>query len=243
MIQSQKVLAIIPARGGSKGILGKNIRRMGGKPLIAWTINAANESAYIDRTILSSDDRGIIEVAKRLGCDVPFVRPGELATDESGTAGAILHAVNTIEEQFDYIVVLQPTSPLRSAEDIDNCIRVCIEKKALSCVSVSKADKSPYWMYSVDTDGKMTPVIDTADKPSRRQDLPVAYTLNGAVYVIKVENFIKTMAFIDQETVAYIMPKERSIDIDTEFDILIFEALLQQGKEKGITSILTGWTS
>jgi len=226
MINGKSVLAIIPARGGSKGIPRKNIREIGGKPLIAWTIEASKQSRYIDRLILSSDDEEIIGVAREWGCDVPFTRPQGLATDESGTAEVILHAIKNIEEIFDYIVVLQPTSPLRLAVDIDSCIEKCINTKSPSCVSVTGADKSPYWMYFLGDTGKITSVIDVADRPSRRQEIPVAYVLNGVVYVIEIETFMETKQLFDRDTVAYVMPRNRSLDIDTEFDLVFFEHLL-----------------
>jgi len=228
MIKGEKILAIIPARGGSKGIPRKNIREVGGKPLIAWTIDAARESSYIDRLILSSEDEEIIEIAREWGCDVPFTRPQELATDESGTAEVILHAITNIDERYDYIVVLQPTSPLRISTDIDNCIQYCHETNAPSCVSVTEAEKSPFWMYFLDDEGRMTSVIDVANRPTRRQEIPTAYALNGAVYVVEVESFERTPQLIDKQTVAYIMPKIRSLDIDTDFDLMLFQTLLDK---------------
>lgn len=226
MINGKKVLAVIPARGGSKGVPKKNIREVGGKPLIAWTIDAARKSKYIDRLIFSSEDKETIEIALKYGCDVPFVRPLELATDESGTTEVILHAIENITERYNYIVVLQPTSPLRLSTDIDNCIQHCLETNSLSCVSVTEAEKSPYWMYFLDDKGKMTGVIDIKNRPTRRQNIPTAYTLNGAVYVVEIESFKKTMKLINNQTVAYIMPKIRSLDIDTDFDFMLFQTLL-----------------
>jgi len=229
MINDKKVLAIIPARGGSKGVPRKNIRELSGKPLIAWTIEAALKSRYIDRLILSSDDDEIIEIAGKWGCEAPFIRPKELATDVTGTANVIFHAIKNIGERYDYIVVLQPTSPLRLAADIDNCIKYCIEMNSTSCVSVTEAEKNPYWMYFLDNDGRMTSVIDVSKIPTRRQDLPAAYSLNGAVYVVKVEWFEKSVKLIDKQTVAYVMPKIRSLDIDTELDLMIFQVILDKG--------------
>ena len=153
MIKDKTVLAIIPARGGSKGVPLKNIRDVGGKPLIAWTIMEGKKSKYIDRLILSSEDERIINVAKKLGCEVPFTRPSSLAQDETPSIDVIVHAVQTIPEKYDYIVLLQPTSPLRKVTDIDNCIEQCLQKNAKACVSVTEPEKSPFWMYKIDENG------------------------------------------------------------------------------------------
>lgn len=228
MINERKILAVIPARGGSKGIPRKNIIEVGGKPLIAWTISAARKSRYIDKLILSSDDDEIMTIARKFGCDVPFTRPGELASDTSGTVEVILHAINNIHEKYDYIVILQPTSPLRSVSDIDNCIENCFEKNAPSCVSVTEVEKSPYWMYILDENARMKSVIDFKNRSMRRQELPATYALNGAVYVVNSESFMKTQKLIESETVAYIMPIIRSLDIDTEYDLMIAQMILNQ---------------
>jgi CMP-N,N'-diacetyllegionaminic acid synthase len=223
---NKRVLAIIPARGGSKGVPGKNIRIIGGKPLLSWTIEAAQSSQFIDRTILSSDDEDIMRVAKACGCDVPFVRPAELATDEANPVDAVLHAIDTIEEKYDYIVLLQVTSPLRDTQDIDKCIQLCVDSDAESVVSVVEADKSPYWMYMLDEDKKIKPILESENRPKRRQGAATVYELNGAVYVIKTDCLKSRKAFVSDETLAYIMPKSRSLDIDTELDIKYLEFLL-----------------
>ncbi|MFK2827246.1 acylneuraminate cytidylyltransferase family protein [Bacillus sp. B190/17] len=226
MIDSKKVLAIIPARGGSKGVRRKNIRNLAGKPLIAWTIEEGRKSKYIDRLILSSEDVEIIEVAKSYGCDVPFVRPKELAKDNTPGIEPVLHAVSELEG-YDFVVLLQPTSPLRTVTDIDKCIEKCILEKADACVSLVEADKSPYWMYYVDDRSKMSNIMYTEKKYSRRQDIPSVYVLNGAVYVANVGWLKVHKTFLTTNTISYIMPKKRSYDIDTELDFLICEKILQ----------------
>ena len=226
MIDQKTVLAIIPARGGSKGLPRKNIREVNGKPLLAWTIEAAQKSRFIDRLILSSDDQEIITIAQKWGCEIPFVRPHALATDQATGAEVILHAMKTINKKYDYIVLLQPTSPLRSGEDIDTCIEMCQSQKASSCVSVTEAKKSPFWMYFLDKDKILHPVLNMADLPTRRQDLPAAFALNGAVYVAEWDWFLKSKQFVSSQTVAYIMPQERSLDIDTPLDFNFFQYLM-----------------
>lgn len=225
MIDNKKVLAVIPARGGSKGVLRKNVKELAGKPLIAWTIEAAKKSKYIDRLLLSSEDDEIIKVAKEYGCEVPFVRPSELALDDTPGIDPLLHALEKITG-YDYIVSLQPTSPLRIAEDIDTCIEKMLETNSPACVSVTEPTHSPYWMYTVNNQKKMQPLIEQDSLTVRRQDLPVVYALNGAVYVAEVNWLKRHKSFLTKETVAFIMPEKRSHDIDTENDFLWCEWLL-----------------
>jgi CMP-N,N'-diacetyllegionaminic acid synthase len=224
VISGKKVLAVITARGGSKGIPRKNIREIGGKPLIAWSIEAAKKSKYIDKLVLSSEDPEIISVAKGLGCEAPFVRPKELAQDDTPGVDPVLHALEKLEG-YDYVVLLQPTSPLRSAGDIDACIENCVKQKASSCVSVSEPSKSPYLTYKMDTKSLLLPLL--KGKFQRRQDLPQAYGVNGAVYVAKSEWLKNKKGFMGEDTIGYVMPPERSIDVDTELDIVFVEALLK----------------
>src|SRR5271157_3678171 len=142
MIQNQSVLALIPARGGSKGVPRKNLREIAGKPLIAWAIEAGRQSRYIDRLILSSEDPEIMAQARSWGCEVPFVRPAELARDDTPGMEPVLHALTALPEEYDYVVVLQPTSPLRLAEDIDGCLETCLRQEAPACVTVAEVDQS-----------------------------------------------------------------------------------------------------
>ncbi|MEJ9212203.1 acylneuraminate cytidylyltransferase family protein [Bacillus smithii] len=226
MIHDKKVLAIIPARGGSKGIPRKNIKNLAGKPLIAWTIEEAKKSKYIDRLILTSEDKEIINVANEYGCEVPFVRPKELAQDDTPGVAPILHAIQEVPG-FDYIVLLQPTSPLRLVKDIDGAIEKSEKNHGIACVSVCKTDKNPYWMYQLDSKDFMSPFINTDHFPVRRQDAPAIYQLNGAVYVSTVEELIKQRTFLQDKVLAYQMPSERSVDIDTIIDFKICEMLLK----------------
>jgi N-acylneuraminate cytidylyltransferase len=221
MYKGKSILAIIPARGGSKGIPRKNLKELAGKPLIAWTIEEAKKSQHLDRLILSSEDDEIIKVAQEWDCEVPFVRPAELAQDDTPGIEPVIHAINAIGEKYDYIVLLQPTSPLRKVSDIDDCIRHCIQEDAPVCASVCVVDKNPYWMYTLNEGTKIYPLIQVGPCIERRQDLPPIYVLNGAVYVAKPEYLLKEKCFISEETLAYIMPADRSWDIDDEIDFLI----------------------
>lgn len=228
MIDDKKVLGIIPARGGSKGIPRKNLKLLAGKPLIAWTIEEAKKSQWLDRLILSSEDEEIIATAKALGCEVPFVRPPEMAQDDTPGIEPVIHALDCLDEPYDYIVLLQPTSPLRTVADIDGCIRYCVQESAQACVSVSLVDKHPYWMHTIDQHHRLHPLLPVAHVIQRRQDLPPIYIENGAIFMAQTGFLLKERSFTTKETLAYIMPPERSWDIDTEADFY-YCALLKGG--------------
>jgi CMP-N,N'-diacetyllegionaminic acid synthase len=222
MICGKSVLAIIPARGGSKGIPKKNIYEAAGKPLIAWTIEEARKSTYIDRLILSSDDDEIMAAGVRYGCEVPFRRPPELARDDTPGSAPVLHAINMLPG-YDYVVLLQPTSPLRTAEDIDACLALCERHSAASCVSVVEAEENPYWMFRVGEKDRMVSLFPGLPLHARRQDLPKVYELNGAIYVSAVDQMLRHETFLTDDTVMYVMPRDRSIDIDTMEEMAAFE--------------------
>lgn len=228
MIKDKSILAIIPARGGSKGVLRKNIRVLAGRPLLAWTIDEAKKSKYVDRTILTSDDEEIINVARQWNCEVPFIRPTELAQDHVSGIEPILHALKNIKDQYDYFVLLQPTSPLRIVNDIDGCIEKCLNCNAPVCTTVTEPDKSPFWMFYLGHSERLVPVIRQENRSILRQELSRVYALNGSVFVAKVDWFIKHRTFICEETIAYVTPKERSIDIDTELDMKFCECILSE---------------
>lgn len=224
MIGQERLLAVVPARGGSKGVPRKNVREVGGFPLIAWSLQAARESRYVDTTIVSTDDEEIARVARAHGGEVPFMRPSALATDKAPTIDVVLDVLQRYPGH-QWVVLLQPTSPLRQAADIDAAIDHCLEANAPSCVSVCEAQESPYWMYTITDAGHMEPVI-PATARTRRQDLPPAYSLNGAIYLARVDWLERERTFVRPETVAYEMPLVRSLDIDTESDLLQLQTLL-----------------
>jgi CMP-N,N'-diacetyllegionaminic acid synthase len=226
VINGRKVLAIIAARGGSKGLPGKNITNLGGKPLLAWSIEAAQRSHYIDRLILTSDSEDIIAVAEKFGCEVPFRRPAELATDSAAADLTLIHALDHIDEPFDYFVLLQPTSPLRDTADIDGAIALCETRGAPACVGMCETPKPAEWMYRVGDDGLVKPILGEIDT-SRRQDLPATFVINGAVYVARVDWYRRHRGFLSPETIAWRMPPERSIDIDTELDLAVARAIMR----------------
>ncbi len=227
MYKNNKILGIIPARGGSKGVPRKNLRLLAGRPLIAWTIEAAKESSLLDRVILSSEDDEIMETARRHGLEVPFKRPPELARDDTPGILPVLHALEMLSsENYTHVVLLQPTSPMRNSEDIDGAIRLCIDRAAPACLGVCEAPHPPWWMFGMDADRKLSPLMAAKDIPLRRQDAPKAYQLNGAIYVAEIGFIKSSKGFIGPESLGYAMPGERSLDIDSELDILLAESLL-----------------
>jgi len=225
MINQKKILAIIPARGGSKGITRKNIRMLGDRPLIAWTIEAAQNSMYVDRVIVSTDDVEIAEVASRFNCDVPFMREPELARDETPMMDVVIDAIQRCPG-YDWVLLLQPSSPLRDVADIDSAVHFCLEKKAPSCVSIALVEESPYWMYMLNDDGTINPLLSHYEV-TRRQDLPPVYSLNGAIYFAQADWLMKNRTFVTEHTIAYKMPAERSMDLDTESDFQQLQIFLK----------------
>lgn len=219
MIEGKSVLAVVTARGGSKGVPGKNILPIGGRPLIQWTIDAARGSRHIDRLILSSEDPAIIEIASKGGCEVPFRRDPALAGDEASSIDVVVDALQRVPGH-DIVVLLQPTSPLRTAADIDGAIQLLETSGAPACVSLRMADEHPYLTFRLGDGGV---IARFAEPPAgislRRQDLPAAWCLNGAVYVARVEWFLRERSFLSPQTVGYGMPAERSLDIDTLADV------------------------
>lgn len=219
-------VAIIPARAGSKGIPGKNKQMLCGKPLISWTIAAAQAAHSLDHIMVSTDDEEIADIALALGVNVPFLRPPELAQDNTSSIEPVLHALSIVDS-FDSAVLLQPTSPLRTATDIDAIIDLAIAKAAKSAVSVCESREPIQWNFTIQLGGSLKPLL-AGEMINRRQEAGVTYVLNGALYYFDVRWFLTTKKFIDIETLPYIMPQERSIDIDSDFDWMMAEFLLDR---------------
>jgi len=224
MIEGDRVLAVIAARGGSKGLPGKNIRDLGGKPLIAWSIEAASQSQYVDRAIVSTDDTEIADAARRWAGDVPFLRPAELATDEAPIIASLLHAADSAPERYRYVVLLQATSPFRLGSDIDAALDLCRKQGAPACVSVTPSPKAR-WLQEIDATGHLVALFQ--NDGSRRQELGQAYQPNGAVYVAQLDWLRRKTSFYTLETLGYVMPPERSVDIDSISDFYVAEAILR----------------
>jgi CMP-N,N'-diacetyllegionaminic acid synthase len=222
------IVGIIPARGGSKGIPRKNLRNIAGKPLIAYTIEAARGAKLLTKVTVSTDDKEIAATAKSHGAEVPILRPSELAQDSSPTIHAIQHMVRHIEDQggkVDVAVTLQPTSPLREAVDIDVAVKILLDTGADSVISVTAAKYSPYLMFTLNGD-RLVPFFGEEAK-IRRQDLPKVYSLNGAIYVTRRDTLMKGNSLYGKDVRAYVMPEERSLDVDTLLDLRIIDLLLR----------------
>lgn len=214
------------ARGGSKGLPRKNLRKLGGRPLVTWSIQAARESQLLDRAILSTDDDEIMDAARAAGGDVPFRRPPELATDTADPIEVLDHALRMVKDAFDIVVLLQATSPLRCGRDIDDGLRQMAAASAPACVSVCRPNHSPYLLYQTDEVGRLRPLIKRPAGAVRRQDFPDAWLLNGAFYSARVQWLRQTRTFVTEDTVAFVMPPERSVDIDDELDLALAQVIV-----------------
>lgn len=228
-----KVLATICARGGSKGVPGKNIRLLCGKPMIVYTIEVAQRCKSIDRVIVSTDDTEIAQIARASSAEVPFLRPKELATDRAPKLAVIKHAVRFMETELDYspdiVVDLDPTSPLRTEKDIESCIRM-VEEGADNVFSVTEAHRNPYFNMVEIIDGKVQLVKRPARAVPRRQDAPRVYDMNASIYVWKREALMNNDSIFLENTKIHIMPKW-AIDIDDETDFEFVEFILRKGGE------------
>ena len=229
---------MITARGGSKGIPGKNIKLLGGKPLLAYSIEAAKKSKLITHLIVSTDNKKIAEVAKKFGGEVPFMRPKELAEDKTPHVPVMKHAIEFMEKKFgivfDYVVILQPTSPFRLVEDIDDTITKLLGSDADSAVSLMAVDNAynPIKLKKLEGD-KVLPYYLPEPEGLRHQDFPKVYKRSSAVYVMRRDLLMKDNKLYGDKIVGYIVPAERSIDIDTPFEWFRAEWMLNDLKKKG----------
>ena len=225
------ILGVIPARGGSKGIPRKNIRPVAGRPLIAYTIEAARKARSLSRVIVSTDDPEIAEVARAWGAEAPFLRPAELARDDTPGPEPIIHAVEWLRDHEGYrpelVMKLQPTSPLREARDIDAAVEIARRRDADSVVSVCALKHHPYWTKAIAPDGRLTTSIPTDRSYASRQELPPMYALAGAIYLVKTAVLLATRNYYTDRTYAYVIPEERALDVDTPWDLRVLEALLR----------------
>lgn len=223
------MLAVIPARGGSKGVPKKNIKELEGKPLIAYTIEAAIDSGIFEKVIVSTDSREIADVAAFYGAEIPFFRPEEISGDMTSSDDVILHALSYFHQQgveYSEVCKLQPTSPLRNASHLQEAYQMFQERQADFLVSVCECEHSPLWAGTIGEDLSLDDFIAEEVKRACRQDLPIYYRLNGAVYMGKVKPFIKNRSFLGKHCVAYIMNQESSIDIDNQMDLEMAELIM-----------------
>lgn len=224
-----KILAVVPARGGSRGIPRKNIRLLCGRPLLAWTADAARAARSLDRVVLTTDDAEIATVGRAAGLEVPFMRPPELARDDTAGIDPVLHALEWLAAHEGYrpeaVMLLQPPSPLRRAEHIDEAVAL-FERSGADCVtSVCPPDYHPYWMKVV-RDGLLVPFMTEGAAYTARQQLPPVFRTNGALYLASSDLLLKRRTFELERTVPYVMERRDSINIDDEFDWWIAEQQL-----------------
>jgi D-3-phosphoglycerate dehydrogenase / 2-oxoglutarate reductase len=231
-MKNHNILAVIPARGGSKGILDKNIYPVAGKPLISYTIECAKKSKLITRCIVSTDSNKIAEIAKQHLADVPFLRPEDLATDSALAIDVIKHSVLEIEKidgiEYNYLVMLQPTTPLKIAEDIDGAIKKLLDTRCDTVVSmVDVGANHPARMYTIEDD-QLSSIWDEGIAMRPRQDLNPVYIRNGAIYACKKDVLFQYNALIGRDLRPFIMPEERSVNIDSMSDLVLAQHYLEQ---------------
>ena len=226
------MIGIIPARIGSKGVPKKNIKEVGGIPLISWTIRNAKKSSLIERLYISTDDEEIANIAIEEGCEVPFIRPKNLAEDNSKTSDLVIHAIDNLNFKNEDIVLLQPTSPLRRPIDIVKAIEIYkLNKNCYSVVSMVDAKSPQEIQYKVSKDGSLLKANPLLEKKYRRQDCEIIYKPNGAIYIFNSDKFYNKKSFITKKSIPYIMPCFESLDIDEIEDFYYLEYLCQNNEK------------
>ena len=229
-------VALVTARGGSKRLPDKNIRLLAGRPLIEWSISSALGARHVRRVIVSTDSPQIAQIAKSAGAETPFLRPDELSGDTASHYGVIEHAINWLEEDEGrvpaYLCLLQPTSPLRAANDIDAIIELVRGEQADSAFAITRAKAHPALMYRLNGISA-SPYLPPREGYLRSQDLEPLYYVNGALYVIRPDTFRQRTTLMSTAPAAYVMPEERSVDIDDEADFRLAEALVAASDQKG----------
>lgn len=233
MIENARVLALIPARAGSKGLPGKNIRPLHGKPLLAWPIEAGKTSRYVDRVVVTTDSESYADVARQYGAEVPVLRPALLAADTSPSSAAIIHMLDVLAERgefFDYFVLLEPTSPLTDGGDVDMALETLVAHRDLAdaLVSVTELISShPAFAVKRTPDGRIEPYaeVDFTRLP-RRQEIDPIYALDGSLYISAVDRYRETQSFCHNRTISHVMPDYKSHEVDSLIDFVCIEAIL-----------------
>ena len=226
-----KKIAIIPARSGSKGLKDKNIRKLCGKPLMAYSIEAAVNSGIFDCVHVSTDSEEYAEIARQYGADVPFLRTSELSGDMASSWDAVRYVLKKYKDagkEYEEIVLLQPTSPLRTADDIKNAYHIFLEKRAMAVIAVCETDHPPLFADIIAADGNMKGFVKKEIRDMPRQAMPQYYRVNGSIYVMKAECLNNIAEIYDHECYAYIMEKDKSVDIDTKLDFSIAELIMKE---------------
>jgi len=237
MIAGKKVLGLIPARGGSKGLPGKNVRDLCGRPLIRWTIDAALGSGCTDALVVTTDSEDIADAARAGGAEVPFLRPTELATDTASSIDVVIHAIDwlrAVGREFDIVILLEPTSPLREASDIQAGLSLLLSSGAGSVVGVCRAESvHPAFMYRQDAGDRLVPFLDVQPTGLRRQDIEPVFYLEGTLYASWIDVIRDRRSFYHDDTVGYEVPKWKSIEIDDMTDFVMAEAV---ARHKGLAA-------
>ena len=232
MINGKSVIGIIPARSGSKGLPGKNVRELCGKPLIAWSIEAGIASQYIDVVVVSTDSQEIANIAQEFGASTPFIRPRELATDEATSFDVTKHVLDFYKSElnlsFGYTVLLEPTSPLRDGADIDRAMEELLKNpRAVSIVGISKSEaQNPAFLVKIEKDSILIGVENLEIKSVRRQEIEDVYFLEGSIYISETETLLERMTFYHEETIGCVFPKWKSLEVDDLDDFIMVEALM-----------------
>lgn len=231
MYKEKRVLAIVPARGGSKGLPGKNIRPLAGKPLIGWTLESAKKSKYLDEIFVSTDSQEIADVAETFGVKVPELRPEELASDTATSASVVLYTIDYFRKQgkdFDYILLLEPTSPMRKEDDIDNAIALaCEHPDKAGVVSLGEVHMEHPSIVKKITDKSIIEPYVEAQRVTRRQQLDKAYFPYGVVYLVKTDYFEKNQLFYGKDSLPYLIERWQCYEIDDIYDFTAIEAILK----------------
>lgn len=231
MINNMRILAIVPARGGSKGIKDKNIKEIEGRPLIEYTIEAAKRCEYIDEIVVSTDSEKIAKAAKKAGAKVPFLRPDELASDTARTIDVVLFTIEQLKligQEYDIVVLLQPTSPLRDEDDICGAIEKYVSCNMKSLVSVSEVSESPILMRQIVDETHMEKLLNI-NSTIRRQDMAKYYMVNGSIYINKIEE-LNSDTSLNDNVIPYVMDRSHSVDIDDYVDIEVMKYYVNNRK-------------
>lgn len=229
MINGRSVLALVPARGGSKGLPGKNVRSLCGRPLMKWSVDAGLASRFVDLVVVSTDSQDIAEVATASGASVPFLRPAELSGDAASSVDVVIHALDFLAQGgkiFDIVVLLEPTSPLRDSSDIDQAVQKMVDAHASAIVSVCRVESShPAFVFRQSSDGRLIPFMERPPTGLRRQEIEPMFFLDGSIYASEVQALRERRSFYHSDTIAYEVPKWKSFEIDDLEDFQIVEAL------------------
>lgn len=230
-----KILGIIPARSGSKGLKNKNILSINNKPLIAWSILASKRSNVLTKIIVSTDSKKIAKISMKYGAEVPFIRPKKFSGDNSKSSDVIIHAINFYKKlniYFDYVMLIEPTSPLRESNDIKYCVNLVKRKNLNTLVSISKIrSQHPRFAYKLSSNSKLKPLVPKKNLSPRRQDVEKLYYLDGSIYISRINSFLKKKTFYHKNTSGIVMPDWKAIEVDNLLDLKLSEYIMKNKRK------------